>query len=83
MSGYISGEADTDGPPSTTDLAGGMRARGDVVDLRGLHVHAADHHDVGPCEVGRGRPADVLVDEADRPALAACRRRSAAAPAAA
>ena len=68
MSGYISGEAETDGPPSIDDLAGRMRARGDVVDLRRLDVHAADQHDVGPGEVGGGGRRDILVDEADRPA---------------
>ncbi len=50
-------------------LAGRMRAVGDVVDLRGLHVHAADHHHIGPGEIGGGRGVDVFVDETDRPAL--------------
>ena len=67
MSGYISGEADDRRPAQHHDLAGGMGARGNVVDLRRLHVHAADHDDVGPFEFGGGRLADVLVDEADRP----------------
>ncbi len=44
-----------------------MRAFGDVVDLRRLHMHAADDDDVGPFEFGRCGRADVLVDEADRP----------------
>ena len=55
MSGYISGEAEAEGPPSITELAGGVRALGDVVDLRRLHVHAADQDDVGPGEIGGGR----------------------------
>ena len=54
MSGYISGEAEADGPPSITGLPARMRALGDVVDLRRLHVHAADHHHVGPGEIGGG-----------------------------
>ncbi len=56
-------------PAQHHDLAGCMRARGDVVDLRGLDVHAADQHGVGPGEIGVGRLADVFVDEADRPSL--------------
>jgi hypothetical protein len=50
-------------------LASRMRARGDIVDLRRLDVHAADQHGVGPGEIGLGRVAHVLVDEADRPRL--------------
>jgi len=46
-----------------------VRAGGNVVDLRRLDVHAADHDDVGPLEFGRRRAADVLVDETDRPAF--------------
>ena len=67
MSGYISGEADADGPPSMTTLPGRVRALGDIVNLRRLDVHAADQDDVGPLEFGGGRLADILVDEADRP----------------
>ena len=53
MSGYISGEAEADGPPSTTTLPAAWARSAMVVDLRRLHVHAADHHDVRPFEFGR------------------------------
>ena len=56
-------------PAQHHDLAGRVRTRGDVVNLRGLDVHAADQHGVGPGEIGVGRLSDVLVDEADRPRL--------------
>jgi hypothetical protein len=42
-------------------------ARGDIVDLRGLHVHAAHCNYVGPFEIGGRCARDVLVDEAHRP----------------
>jgi hypothetical protein len=35
------------------DLAGRLRTRGDVVDLRRLDMHAADQNDIGPGEIGR------------------------------
>jgi hypothetical protein len=44
-------------------------ARSNVANLRALHVHAADHHDVGPGKVLAARPTDVLVDKAHRPHL--------------
>ena len=56
------------------DLAGCVRALGDIVDLLALHVHAADQDDVGPFELGGGGLADILVDEADRPSFRHVRR---------
>ena len=69
MSGYISGAAETEGPPSTVTLPAACGAALHVADLLGLDVHAGDQHDVGPGEIGVGRGADVLVDEADLPAF--------------
>ena len=67
MSGYISGEAEAEGPPSMTTLpAACARSVMSWICWR-LDVHAADHHDVGPFELGGGRLADILVDETDRP----------------
>ena len=51
------GRAETEGPPSTMTLPAALARARDVVHLRRLDVHAADHHDVGPGEIGRAWPA--------------------------
>jgi hypothetical protein len=50
-------------------LAGRVCARGEVMDLRRLDVHAAHQHGVRPGQIGIARFAHVLVDESDRPLL--------------
>ncbi len=50
-------------------LACGVRALGDLVDLRLLDVHARHEHRVGPGEFLRGGALDVLVDEPALPGL--------------
>ena len=49
------------------DLAGRLGARVDRVDLRRLHMHAADKHDISPGEIGGFGRRDILVDEPNVP----------------
>jgi hypothetical protein len=53
--------------PQHHDLSGSVCARGDIVDLRGLHVHAAHCNNIGPFGIGGRCARDVSVDEAHRP----------------
>ena len=61
------GRAGDRGAAQHRDLACRLGARGDIVHLRRLDMHAADHDDIGPGEIGSLSRRDILVDKAHRP----------------
>lgn len=54
-------------PAQRRDLAGQLGAPMNVANLRCLNMHAADHHGVGPGELGFGCGRNIFVNNANLP----------------
>ena len=69
------GSTSTSGPPTHDRLAVQVRELDQIEEVRLLVEHAADHHEIGPVEVGVGQRLGVAVDEPDVPFLRAASPR--------